>query len=192
MRQDQLTRIEQSKRPSAALPIIARVTGKVVFEQGTEQQLVDPSIGDMFTITDPAYATVYIEVPAADADAFALGDSARVTLTGAKAPRSAPVGYISRSIERGQKTVRVDLHPFTGRMPPVAEATVELGRATTRGLAVPEAAVTRVDGRDVAYVVRDGGEVADPRIVTRGAADGGFVIVTSGLAAGEIVALARR
>ena len=35
-------------------------------------------------------------------------------------------------------------------------------------------------------------ELADPRIVTLGPADGGFVLVTSGLAAGETVALPPR
>lgn len=192
MRQEQLTRIEKSMKPSSELPIIARVTGKVVFEQGKTKQLVDPSMGDLFTITDPAYATIYIEIPTADAEAFALGDAARVTLAGAKAPRSGTVGYISRSIERGEKTLRVDLHPYGGRMPPAVEATVDLGRVKARGIAVPETAVTRIEGRDVVYVVRDGGEVADPRVVTLGAADGGFVLVSSGLAAGETVALPKR
>lgn len=192
MRQEQVTRIERAMKPSAELPIIARVTGKVVHERGTVKGLVDPSMGEMFTITDPSYATVYVEIPAADADSFAIGATARVTGGGAKAPRSAPVGYISRSVERGQKTIRVDLHPYSGRMPPTEEVTVELGRATTRGLVVPEAAVTRLDGTNVVYVVRAGGEMADPRRVALGAADGGFLLVVSGLTAGETVVLPRR
>ncbi len=192
MRQEQVTQIEQSKKPSAMLPIIARTTGKVVFEQGKAKQLIDPSFGDVFTITDPSYATIYVDVPVADAEGLALEAAARVTLAGVKAPRSGTIGYISRSVDRGQKTVRVDLHPWAGRMPPTEEAAVELGRVSVRGLAVPEAAVTRIDGRDVAYVVRAGDEMADPRVVTLGPADGGFVIVTTGLSAGETVALPRR
>lgn len=192
MRQEQVTRIEKSMKPSAELPIIARATGKVVFEQGKVKQLIDPSFGEVFTITDPTYATIYIDIPAADADALSLGAAARVTLAGTKAARSATVGYISRSVDRGQKTVRADLHPWSGTMPPTEQAAVELGRVSARGLAVPEAAVTRIDNRDVVYVVRADDEMADPRVVTLGAADGGFVLVSSGLAAGETVALPRK
>ncbi len=188
MRQEQVTRIERSLKPSAELPIIARVTGRVVVEQGTRRQLLDPSFGDVFTITDPTYASVYVEIPMADAELVKLAMPARAAIGGVA--QTAPVGYISRSVERGMKTVRVDLHPSRVKMPPTVDATVELARATTHGPAIPEAAVVNADGHSYAYVVR--GEVAQPRVVTLGPTEGGFVMVAHGIEAGETVALPPR
>lgn len=186
MRQDQIARIEKSMTPTAELPIIARVTGKVVAEQGAVRAPVDPSLGDVLTLTDPTYATVYVEIPAADADLIEVGGTARVTLGNAR-PITAPIGYISRRVDAGKKTVRIDLHPAGIKMPPNVEATVELARTVAHGAAVPKAAIVRDGSRSMVYVVR--GEVAEPRPVVLGAEADGLVIVTSGVAPGETLAL---
>jgi hypothetical protein len=189
MRQEQVTRIERSLTPVAALPIIARVTGKVVVDRGGARQLIDPWSEDLMTITDPAYASVYVRVPEADAALLAVGQPTRVRLANSPKPMTAPIGYISRSVEGGMKTVRVDLHPVRLAMPPAVEATIELARATVRGPAIPEGAVVREGARTIVYVVR--GPLAQPRVVRLGAAADGHVLVEDGLATGETVLVLR-
>jgi hypothetical protein len=186
MRRDQLAQIERTRKPSATLPLIARVTGKVVAEHGATRQAVEPADDPVWTITDPSYATIYAEVPVEDAARLQVGQRARVT---ARATReiTAPIGYISRSVTDGKKTVRVDLHPT--RLAPGTQATIELARVTARGMAVPDAAVMRDAGRTVVYVAT--GEVAEPRDIQLGVASDGYVIVEAGLAGDETIALPR-
>jgi hypothetical protein len=92
MRREQLARIEQSMTPSAALPMIARLTGKVVDEaEGGQRQLID-AFDDLMTITDPTYAAIYVDVPSADADRLRVGQVTRVQL-GTSPAIAAPIGY---------------------------------------------------------------------------------------------------
>jgi Cu(I)/Ag(I) efflux system membrane fusion protein len=191
MRREQLRQIEESMKPSAALPIIARVTGKVVTEvEGGRRELIDPSIGDLMTITDPSYATIYVEVPVADAELLAVGQATRVTLPGLTRPFAAPIGYVAQSADDGTKIVRVDLHPVRLKTPPATwreiEAKIELARVIARGPAVPVAAVVRSGERTFVYVVR--GEVAEPRDVRLGPAADGYVSI-EGIAIGETIAI---
>jgi Cu(I)/Ag(I) efflux system membrane fusion protein len=186
MRQEQVSQIERTKKPTAALPIIARKTGKVVAEQTGARQLIEAS-DDLMTITDPTYASVYVAVPAADAALLAVGQKARVRFANGPKPMTAPIGYIARAAEDGMKTVRVDLHPVRLAMPPNSEAMIELARKTVRGPAIPDNAAVREAGRTLVYVVR--GTVGEPRVVRLGAASGGFVLVEEGVATGETVVL---
>lgn len=189
MRQSQITRIEQAMEPTMELPIIARTTGTVVVENGAALQLAEPSNEDLLTITDPRYATIYIEVPMADADLVKVGQAVRVTLDQSKRAFAAPVGYISRKDPRGMKIVRVDLAPNRVKMPPEVGATIELARVIAKGAAIPEAAVLRDGERTVVYVAGDG--TAAARDVRVGAAADGFVLVESGLEAGETIVVRR-
>jgi Cu(I)/Ag(I) efflux system membrane fusion protein len=185
MRQQQITRIEQAMRPAAALPLIARETGTVVVERGGARLLIDPWSDVVMTITDPTYASIYVSVPAADAELLAVGRPTRVTLANQAKPMTAPIGYISRAVTSGMKTVRVDLHPVRLAMPPQVDATIELARTRVRGPAVPEGAVVRDVGRTLVYVVR--GSVAQPRAVRLRPGGEGYALVEDGLAIGETV-----
>lgn len=190
MRWEKVAKIEKSMKPSAELPVLARMSGKVVVEEaaGTARMLVDPSMDDLMTITDPAYATVYVEVPANDAELLRVGAPAQVSIGGQR-PFAAPIGYIAPAAVDGSKTVRVDLHPYRLKMPPDATAKLELLRTTLKAASIPETAVVRDGKRTLAYVVR--GEVAEPRDVRLGPAADGFVLVIEGLAIGDRVALPR-
>ena len=128
MRREQLAAIQASGRPSAALPLIARVTGTVVAVQGEPKQIVDPNAGlELVTITDPTYAVFYADLDAATADKLALGMTGRVKVAGRT--YTAPIGYIARRADEGKKTVRFDLHDptmkFRAEMPAVVDVAVK-------------------------------------------------------------------
>jgi Cu(I)/Ag(I) efflux system membrane fusion protein len=185
MRRDQLSKIEQSMTPSAALPIIARVTGKVVIEEGEQRKLIEPS-GDLMTITDPTYASIYVDIPVDDAALLKVGQATRVAL-GTARTITAPLGYLSRSAD-GMKTARVDLHPIPVKASwKDVEATIELARVMARGPSIPTSAVIRHGERTFVYVVR--GEIAEPRDVRLGPVGDGFVLVETGLVNGEWIVL---
>ena len=127
MRREMLAEIEKAMRPQATLPIIARVSGTVVAEKGAAEELVDPTDGvEMFTITDPSYASLYVDVPAAVAARASLGMRGRVTISGMTQPVTAPIGYISRHEEDGKRTVRFDLHAAGVTFAPGAQADVRV------------------------------------------------------------------
>lgn len=197
MRREQLARIEQSMTPSPVLPIIARVTGKVVDEaEGGQRQLID-SFGDLMTITDPTYATIYVDVPVADAERLRVGQVTRVQL-GTAPVVTAPIGYIARSAEDGMKIVRVDLHPVRITTPPArwkeVEAKIELAQTTVRGPTIPVTAVTREGERALVYVLRGdlmSAELADPREVRLGPVVEDQVLIESGLTVGETIVIGR-
>jgi Cu(I)/Ag(I) efflux system membrane fusion protein len=127
MRRDMLATIEQTRRPQLALPLIARVTGTVVAENGPRDALADPTAGtELLTITDPSYAVLYVDVPSADAARVELGMIGHVTIAGFAHPIDAPVGYVSRRDDDGKRTVRFDLHVAGAQLVPGAAATVEL------------------------------------------------------------------
>ncbi len=125
MRREQLVAIEQAQKPSAELPLIARVSGTVVAEAELANPLVDPNAGvELFTITEPTYAVMYIDMPVADAARVKLAMPAKVTIEGITRPVTATIGYISRRVEDGTRTVRFDLHDPGLAFKPGAKASV--------------------------------------------------------------------
>ena len=188
MRKEQLIEIESSGRPQGALPLIARVSGIVVAEPALPGPLVEPNAGtELFTITDPTYGALYVDIAAADAARAQLGMAARVTVDGIAQPVTAPIGYISRRVEDGKRTVRFDLHDRALAFKAGAAAKVVLVLPAERRVAVPAAAVVRDDGRTIVYVAR--GKLAEAREVTLAETPAPFYLVDAGLAAGETVVL---
>ncbi len=106
-----LARIEAGRAPQAGLPLIARVTGTVVAEATPERPLVEPATGlELFTITDPAYRWVFVDVPEAAAARLAVGTSARLAIEGIARPVTAKVAYVYRHAEDGMRRVRLELY----------------------------------------------------------------------------------
>ena len=110
MLQSTLSRIERTFTPQAALPLLARVSGIVVAEAGAPAQLVEPSELELFTITDPAYAWVFVDVPDAFAARLAPGTPATITIEGVARPVTLKVAHVYRHSEDGMRKVRFDLH----------------------------------------------------------------------------------
>ncbi len=128
MRREQLAAVQASGKPSAELPLIARVTGTVVAVQGEPKQFVEPNAGlELVTVTDPTYAVFYADLDAATVDKLALGMTGRVKVAGRT--YTAPIGYIARRADDGKKTVRFDLHDpamkFRAEMPATVDVAVK-------------------------------------------------------------------
>jgi Cu(I)/Ag(I) efflux system membrane fusion protein len=110
MLQPALTRIEKTRVPRASLPLLARASGTVVVETGTLAQLVDPIAPDLFTITDPTYLWVYVDVPDASAARIKVGTPASLAIEGIVRPVQAKVAYVYRYSYEGMRKVRFELH----------------------------------------------------------------------------------
>jgi hypothetical protein len=190
MRREMVLRIEQTMKPQAALPLIAAVSGTVVAERKLASPFVEPTAEDLYTITDPAYAWLYVEIPADDAELARVGMTARVTIEGITRPVSAPIGYISRRATDGKRTVRFNLHAAGLHIPPMVQAKVDLLLQTARGPAIVESAIIRDGERTFVYVVHD--SQMEPREVKLGPSKDGQYLVSSGLAVGETIAVALR
>jgi Cu(I)/Ag(I) efflux system membrane fusion protein len=105
-----LTKMQKTGVPEASMPLIARVSGTVVAEQGDAGGLVDPWSGvEYFTITDPTRYWIYVDVPAGDAARMKVGASTKVIVEGKTKPIAGRVGYVYRRVEDGMRSVRIDI-----------------------------------------------------------------------------------
>lgn len=111
MLQPTLARIEKTFTPQAALPLLARVPGTVVAEAGAPAQAVEASTGlELFTVTDPRYVWVFVDVPDAYAARLTVGTPAKLTIEGVARPVRAKVAHVYRYSEDGMRKVRFELH----------------------------------------------------------------------------------
>lgn len=105
-----ITQIERARTPTSTLPVVARVAGRVIQEAKLWWPVVRARETELFTITDPARYTVFVEVPDADAARTVVGMPAQLSLDGLARPVTAKVAYVWRRSERGMRTVRFDLY----------------------------------------------------------------------------------
>jgi hypothetical protein len=128
-----LDRIEHRRRPEAALPLVTRVAGTVVAEQGQRVQLADPDRGvEYFTVTDPTRRRVFVDIPEQVAHLVTVGTPARLTIEGIAQPVTANVAYVFRRPEDGMRKVRFDVHSPRRELPVNATATAELRLSRTQ------------------------------------------------------------
>lgn len=150
----------------------------------------DPS--DLYTIADLGTVWVELAVPTADLEAVKLG--AAVSVAAGPSRERAETGrviFISPVLNPDTRSARViaELPNGDGRWRPGAfvRADIDVGREDAAVLA-PRAAVQTMNGESVVFVRT--GEGFARRDVKLGRANGDFVEILSGLAAGEAVAAA--
>ncbi len=102
--------IERTRTPQATLPLVARGPGTVIAEQGARGQLVEPSGFELFTITDPAFAWVYVDVDQDDASRVRVGSKVTMKVDGIARRLPATVAYVYRRVEDGTRKVRLDVY----------------------------------------------------------------------------------
>lgn len=133
MLQPMLSHIEATLTPQVALPLVARLPGTVVAEAGSAAQLVAPSTGlELFTITDPTYVWVFVDVPDAYAARLAIGTPAKLAIDGVARPVTAKVAYVYRYSDEGMRKVRFELHSAAARIKPDMPVTAEFAGTAFR------------------------------------------------------------
>ncbi len=188
----QIDRLEKTLEPQRTYAIASPRAGVLVAKQAVFGNYVEPG-AELFTISDLSNLWTLIDVYEADVPHVALGQSARLTVEGIADPLAAKVTFISPVINEATRTlkVRLDVPNTTGKLKPGAFATAELDLPLGRGLAVPETSVVHAGTRKIVFVVHsaaDGGAHIVPREVVLGPQVAGHFRVTSGLAAGDVVA----
>jgi len=105
-----ITQIERARTPSSALPVVARVAGRVIGEERRWWPMLRAGQTELFTITDPGHYTVFVELPDVDAARTEIGMPAQLTLEGVARPVTAKVAHVWRRSVGGKRTVRFDLY----------------------------------------------------------------------------------
>jgi len=191
MLRPQIARIEQTQKPEGVLPLVARVPGIVVAEEGSPSQFVEAGSMELFTITDPSYAWVYVDLLAADAARVSVGMPAKLTVEGIKQPVTANIAYVYRRVEDGKRAVRFDVFSPYLRVRPELNVKAEIQLAPERMPTIPASAVRRDGDSNFVYLAR-GPSSVEVREVALGAMKGGTYCIQEGLVAGETIALDAR
>ncbi|HQT95725.1 MAG TPA: efflux RND transporter periplasmic adaptor subunit [Thermoanaerobaculaceae bacterium] len=186
---DLIAEIERTGQPRRDITLLAHASGYVTAKGIYEGQQVDPSMMDLFTITD--LSTVWVEGQFYEYEARAvhLGDEAVVTLPYDPGTRLAGrVSYIDPTLDPQSRTLRVRFafaNPSL-MLKPGMFANVELAVDGHEGVVIPASAVIDTGLRKIVFVSLGGGRFA-PRQVTLGVLGNGKAEVLSGVAAGEQV-----
>jgi RND family efflux transporter MFP subunit len=132
-------------------------------------------IFDKKTIPNPKSSPV--EVKIAQKDEAAFRRTGRLTLVDAELVRGT-----------GTRTLRAEFDNADGRLSPGDSVRVQISAGVAgKAVMIPEAAVVTQDRQRVVYVVTDQDEVA-VRVVDLGQAEGGWVVVRSGVTPADRVA----
>lgn len=147
----------------------------------------------LFRIADLSQVWVMARVAERDLQAIAVGQSVKVSPTGAVGePIEGRVDFVYHDLDAATRTglVRVQLpnHGRHLRIGQYADVAIATGGGEA-ALVVPDAAVIDSGTRRVAFVVRGEG-LFEPRDVTLGRRGDGFVEILGGLAEGERIVVA--
>lgn len=120
-----VARIEKTQTPQATLRLVARLAGTVVAEQGARGQLVEPSGIEYFTVTEPGFYWVLVEMRQIDTERLRVGTAAKLTIEGVSRPLPAKIAYMYRADREGMRTLRFDLYAPRTTIVPNAKVTAE-------------------------------------------------------------------
>ncbi|TAM56998.1 MAG: efflux RND transporter periplasmic adaptor subunit [Acidobacteria bacterium] len=186
---DLIAEIERTGKPQRDITLLAHASGYVTAKGIYQGQQVDPSMMDLFTITD--LSTVWVEGQFYEYEARAvhLGEDAVVTLPYDPGTRLAGrVSYVDPTLDPQTRTLRVRFafaNPALALKPGMF-ANVELAVDGHEGVVIPDSAVIDTGLRKLVFVSLGSGRFA-PRQVTLGVRGNGKAEVLSGVAAGEEV-----
>ena len=184
-----IDQVERTGAPQRDVTLLADSTGYVTSKGIFQGQQVDPSMMDLFTITDLSHVWVDAEFYEYEASLLHLGQEARVTL--AYDPALALTGhiaYIYPTLDAATRTVtvRFDFANPGQKLKPGMFANVELETGGERGVVIPDSAIIYTGERQLVFVSLGGGRF-EPRQVRVGVRGEGKALVLSGVAAGEQV-----
>lgn len=180
----------KSDRAASTFPVASPIGGTITHKHAVLGELAKPD-ESLYTVAD--LSTLWIEANVAEKDLAAVkrGSAAKVKV--AAWPEEAfpgRVAYVGATLDKETRTVlaRIEVPNRDGRLKPEMFATVVIPTdAALKSLALPESAVTLVQGLPTVFI--EEGEGFEPRAVELGARAGGKVAIKSGLKPGELVAV---
>lgn len=144
-------------------------------------------------VTDPSTLWLSIDAPENLASLFRVGAQLRFTVPAYPADTfSARIDAIGAGLDPSTRTlpIRGVIRNQGERLKPEMLASVSAGRSAGQSPTVPEDAVQLLDGKSVVFIAHpdsSGGAHFVPREVQPGARSGGWIAITQGLAAGDLV-----
>jgi membrane fusion protein, copper/silver efflux system len=188
---DLVAEIERTGTPQRDVTLVAHSSGYVTAKGIFPGQQVDPSMMELFTITDLSRVWVEADFYEYEARLLRLGQEAAVTLPyDAARVLSGRVAYIYPTLAPESRTLRVRFefaNPSLDLKPGMF-ANVEIRLDPGEGLLIPDSAVMDTGERQVVFVEKGGG-VFEPREVKVGVRSGGRAQVLAGLAEGDRVVI---
>ncbi len=181
--------LERTGQPQRAVTLVAHTSGYVTSKGIFHGQQVDPSMMDLFTITDLSHVWIDADFYEYEASLLRLGQEARLTLTYDPAVRlSGRIAYIYPTLNPETRTIKVrfDFANPGLKLKPGMFANVELNTGGARGVVIPDSAIIDTGERQVVFVSLGGGRF-DPRQVRVGVRSEGQALIVSGVATGEQV-----
>ncbi len=185
---EQIRELEQTGKPRREVTFFAPVSGHVMERKAYPNQYVTPDM-ELYKLADHSVVWVYADIYEMEAPLVSLGQEA--TLTALSLPGhvfKGRVSYIWPHLKEETRTlpVRMEFSNPELKLKPGMFVNVDLRRSLGRQLAVPIDAVLDSGRRQVVFVDRGGGRF-EPREVSLGGRTEMFVVVESGLRAGENV-----
>lgn len=171
-----------------SLAVVSPITGRITAAPAVLGAFI-PAGTELFRVVNPDQIELRAAVPSDDARRLAPGDPASVHLADGTSI-VATVRAITPSVDPATRAATVVLVPASGaalRAGQSVQAEITpRGPAIGSAVAVPEAALQLVGGRDVVFVRTATGFRVQP--VTVAARGGGRVEISAGLKAGQVVA----
>lgn len=184
-----IARIEKTGKPERTVTLLAPVSGYVTGKEIFDGMEVQPGL-DLLTITDLSQVWVEADFYEYESRALVAGRTATVTLPNDAAVRlTGRVAYVYPTLDAQSRTLKARLE-FANRglvLKPGMFVNVEPEIERSEGVVIPDSAVIDSGLRKVVFVEKDG--VFNPREVRVGGGSDGRVVVLTGLAAGEAVAV---
>ena len=181
--------VAPEKLSGSVFPLTAPFAGTVIEKKAALGELAQPD-ASLFTVAD--LSTLWIESDLFEKDLGKVKVGAQASVTVSAYPREVFKGrltYISSTMNKETRTVkaRVEVPNPDGRLKPemFASAAINTTEGSAKVLIVPEDAVLLLQGQPTVFVAESGG--FEPRAVEVGERAQGYVVLKSGVAAGESV-----
>ncbi len=188
---DLIAEIDRTGKPKRDVTLLAHGSGYVTAKGIFEGQQVDPSMMELFTITDLSRVWVEADFYEYEARLLRLGQEATVTLPyDAARELTGRVAYIYPTLAPDSRTLRVRFEFANPKLDlkPGMFANVEIRLDPGEGLLIPDSAVMDTGERQVVFVEKGGG-LFEPREVKVGVRSGGKAQILAGLAEGDRVVI---
>lgn len=185
--EQEITFLTDSHQVNPVIALYSPIAGKVVSNNVVLGQMIDEST-EILTILDPRILWVDAEIYEKDIAKLRTGQDVAITVPAYPADTfSGNITYISDVLNDATRTitVRTEVPNLDSRLKPGMFADVVIELDTNGGaIAVPVEAVLDDAGARLVFV-RTGPNRFEPRHVTTGTREGGFVEITSGIDVGE-------